>query len=252
MRICPARAFVPAVALLAMTSGCTSSGPYWSREDQGAALSQEQDERAARLAVELAAEKVRNSSLQAELERLARELARLREPGAESEPGELAKSSAALPPEGLEAPETTPVPGVGASQKIEQSDLELGEEPAAPEELYERSLELLEQGRLAEAEVGFTRFLVANPLSDLADNAQFWLAESALRRADVATALAGFRAVVENYPEGNKVPDALLKVGFCLGEMGEPESAAVVYSELLERFPDTPAAEAARQRLGLQ
>jgi tol-pal system protein YbgF len=138
---------------------------------------------------------------------------------------------------------------------IEQSDLneldELDEvREDEPRMLYERSLELLEQGRLPEAEAGLTRFLAANPDSDLADNAQFWLAEGALRRGDVASALAGFRAVVENYPEANKIPDALLKVGSCLSTLGEPESAATVYRELLARFPETAAAETARQRLG--
>ena len=117
--------------------------------------------------------------------------------------------------------EMAPVPGIGERQEIEQSDLELPVEPTAAAEepgspvpapaatsatglpadassagLYERSLELLEQGRLPEAEAGLTRFLAANPDSDLADNAQFWLAEGALRRGDVASALAGFRAVV--------------------------------------------------------
>ena len=147
-------------------------------------------------------------------------------------------------------------------EQIEQSDLvapALPGEPAAdaalsaepgPEELYGRSLELLEQGRLAEAEAGFVRFLAANPDSDLADNAQFWLAESALRRTDVAAALAGFRAVVERYPAGNKVPDALLKVGACLTALGDGESAATVYRELVARFPDSTAGETARQRLG--
>jgi len=254
-----------------MAGGCAGSGPYWSREDQGAALAQEREERIARLESQLTKEQGRNAALQAEIDRLGREVAQLRRPEA------LEAARAVPPPEGLEAVETAPVPGSGERQEIEQSDLELAAEPpAAAEEpgspapapgatsaaalpadassagLYERSLELLEQGRSAEAEAGFTRFLVANPVSDLADNAQFWLAESALRRMDTALALAGFRAVVENYPEGNKVPDALLKVGFCLAELGDPESAATVYRELLERFPETTAADTARQRLGLR
>jgi tol-pal system protein YbgF len=268
MRTRLALAFVAACALPVVASGCAGSGPYWSREDQGAALNQEREERVARLETELAAEQGRNAALQAEVERLGRELAALRQAVATPEPAE---SPAARSPEGLDAPASPPASGSGVRQEIEQSDLELPEEPTAESDpgpgpadaagiadaaatssgLYERSLELLEQGRLAEAEAGFTRFLAANPVSDLADNAQFWLAESALRRADTASALAGFRAVVENYPGANKVPDALLKVGFCLAELGEPESAATVYRELLERFPETTAAETARQRLEL-
>ena len=261
-----ALAIVAAGVLTVGASGCAGSGPYWSREDQGAAANQEREERTARLETQLAAEQGRNAALQAEVERLGRELALLRHA---NEAQGSAAAPAALAPEGLDAPDSVPAAGSGVQQEIEQSDLELAEEPTAasgpgpqpanPTDaagsadpssgLYERSLELLEQGRLAEAEAGFIRFLAANPASDLADNAQFWLAESALRRADIAPALAGFRAVVENYPEANKVPDALLKVGFCLAELGEPESAATVYRELVERFPETTAAETARQRL---
>ena len=251
--------------LLLGASGCASSGPYWSPEDQGAAEASELRERVASLEAQLAAADVRSHALQAKADALEREVERQRgmggAPEAVSPPvPPAAESLATLPdsatPSAPENPETVPVPPQRSG--IEQSDLneldELDELDEVREDeprlLYERSLELLEQGRLPEAEAGLTRFLAANPDSDLADNAQFWLAEGALRRGDVASALAGFRAVVENYPEANKIPDALLKVGSCLSTLGEPESAATVYRELLARFPETAAAETARQRLG--
>ena len=252
-----ARLALPALtASMLVAGGCATSGPYWDREDQGAAEAAELRERVARLEAQLAAANERYAALQSRADALDRELERLRDQAA---------APATQLPETFEAPERVPAPR--ERSEIEQSDLsELGELPeasalgapapppsdaeAGPRELYERSLELLEQRRLAEAEAGFTRFLAASPDSDLADNAQFWLAESALRRSDVTSALAGFRAVVEIYPEGNKVPDALLKVGFCLATTGDAESAATVYRELLARFPESAAAETARQRLG--
>lgn len=248
--------------LLLGASGCASSGPYWSPEDQGAAEASELRERVASLEAQLAAADVRSHALQAKADALERDVERLRGLGGAPEAVSLpvppaAQGLATLPdpatPSAPENPETVPVPPQRSG--IEQSDLnELDELDEVREDeprlLYERSLELLEQGRLPEAEAGLTRFLAANPDSDLADNAQFWLAEGALRRGDVASALAGFRAVVENYPEANKIPDALLKVGSCLSTLGEPESAATVYRELLARFPESAAAETARQRLG--
>lgn len=265
-----------AAALLA-AGGCASSGPYWSAEDQGAAETTELRERVASLEAQLAAADLRSAALQAKADNLEREVARLRDPGgareAFSPPASPVEEPATPPPAGASEPSGYPAepaePAVPPSSGIEQSDLEEPDElaaaraaeaptpagaapAAAPDEareLYESSLALLEENRLPEAEEGFRRFLAGNPYSDLADNAQFWLAESALRRADLATALAGFRAVVENYPEANKVPDALLKVGYCLATLGEPESAATVYRELMSRFPETAAAETARQRL---
>lgn len=256
LRFASALALAPmlATAALLATAGCASSGPYWSREDQGAAQTTELRERVASLEAQLAAVGDRNAALQAQVDALERDLERARE---RTEP------LSTGPAPGFAASEAPLAPGTRQQiEQIEQSDLAdpaLPGEPAAdaamsaepgPEELYERSLELLEQGRLTEAEAGFVRFLAANPDSDLADNAQFWLADSALRRTDVAAALAGFRAVVERYPAGNKVPDALLKVGACLAALGDVESAATVYRELVARFPDSAAGETARQRLG--
>lgn len=239
-------------ALLVLSSGC-ASGPYWSREDQGVSEANELRERVSRLEAQLAAAEGEKAALATRATELERDLLRLRQVGQAT----AAASAAVLEPASLdEATTTGPTPRGGA--EIEQSDLdEPGEAPVDspppaegdPRPLYERSLGLLEENQLPEAEAGFRRFLAENPGSDLADNAQFWLAESALRRGDNVSALAGFRAVVETYPDANKVPDALLKVGFCLALLGEPESAATVYRELLERFPNTAAAETARLRL---
>lgn len=239
--------------------GCASSGPFWSQADREAAEVTELRERVGRLETQLAAAASENSRLAAQAADLGRELARLREEA--SSTVESAQTS-------LAAEEGTERPARGPQPVIEQSDLD---EPAAapsleagdsafpppaaderePRTSYEQSLALLEAGQPKEAEAGFRRFLAEHPTSDLADNAQFWLAESALRRGEIAAAMTGFRAVVENYPEANKVPDALLKVGACLALLGEAESAATVYRELLERFPATAAAETARQRLGI-
>ncbi|MEO7794981.1 MAG: tol-pal system protein YbgF [Thermoanaerobaculia bacterium] len=243
---------------LLLAGGCASSAPYWSPEDRRIAEANELRERALRLEAALAAAEERSATAEARAQALEREIAQLR--------------SAASPPEALSpmadggaraTRSQEPVAAPKQRAEIEQSDLDEPEptpdplpgEPtlgagAGPRELYEQSLQLLDQQRLLEAEEGFRRFLAENPGSDLADNAQFWLAESALRQTDVASALAGFRAVVENYPEANKVPDALLKVGYCLATLGEPDSAATVYRELLSRFPESTAAETARQRLG--
>ena len=253
----PARALA-FCALLVLAGGCASSGPYWDRGDQSAAEATELRERVTRLEGQLAAAEDQNAELRTRAEELAREVERLRLAATPA-------SGAGPAPQGADEASSAPVPDRRA--EIEQSDLDEPEEPpvaASPgtgsqpppggEEgtraLYEQSLGLLEQSRLPEAEEGFRRFLAENPGSDLADNAQFWLAEAALRRADVASALTGFRAVVENYPEANKIPDALLKIGYCLATLGETESAATVYRELVTRFPETAAAEIAHQRLG--
>jgi len=69
-------------------------------------------------------------------------------------------------------------------------------------------------------------------------------------RQDTAGAAQAYRAAIEKYPNGNKIPDALFKLGHCLALAGDEAGAAEVWRELVRRFPGTVAAERARDRLG--
>ena len=62
-------------------------------------------------------------------------------------------------------------------------------------------------------------------------------------------ALAALRAVVTRYPQGNKVPDALLKIGFCHLALGETEQARTALARLIEMFPKSHPAALAAERL---
>ncbi len=54
---------------------------------------------------------------------------------------------------------------------------------------------------------------------------------------------------MELYPDGNKVPDALFKMGQALEELGDPGEAVGVYQQLARRYPDTAAAALALERI---
>src|SRR6185503_10670945 len=99
-----------------------------------------------------------------------------------------------------------------ASPPVERPRAAAPPPAAGPTEPYRRSLEALRGGRHADAETGFREFLRLFPGHDFADNAQYWLAECSYDQKDYPTALREFRRVQEKYPQGNKVPDALLKV----------------------------------------
>jgi tol-pal system protein YbgF len=124
-----------------------------------------------------------------------------------------------------------------------------GEGPAT-QALYDRGYTQFHQGRFIDAEASFQRFLQANPDSELADNAQYWIGECRYSRGDLRGALSAFRQTVERYPNGNKVPDALLKAGQCLEGTGDRDGARVTYQEVIRRFPGTVAATVAEERNG--
>ena len=121
-------------------------------------------------------------------------------------------------------------------------------DPAA-QALYDRGYTLYHQGKYLDAEASFQRFLQANPNTELSDNAQFWIGEARFARNDLQGALAAFREVVQKYPQGNKVPDSLIKEGDCLTMLGDTDGARDRFEEVRRRFPDTGAAVVAKDRL---
>ena len=120
---------------------------------------------------------------------------------------------------------------------------------SAGQALYDRGYTLYHQGRYLDAEATFQRFLQAHPLTELSDNAQFWIGESRYARGDIRGALAAFRETLQGYPNGNKVPDALIKEGDCLTSLGDRDGARERYEEVNRRFPSSAAAVMATERL---
>jgi tol-pal system protein YbgF len=95
----------------------------------------------------------------------------------------------------------------------------------------------------------FRAFVARHPEHDYADNAQYWLGEAFYDQADYQTALVEFRAVLKRFPGGNKAPDALLKIGFCLDKLGDAGAAGDALAQVAEIYPRTDAARLASKRL---
>jgi tol-pal system protein YbgF len=115
--------------------------------------------------------------------------------------------------------------------------------------IYRKAYEALRTGRHDEAAQGFKAFLRAYPASDLADNSQYWLGECYYDRKDFTQAVREFRRVIERYPNGNKVPDAMLKVGFSYLSLGSAEAGKQTLTQLQRSYPRHEAAVLAGARL---
>ncbi len=114
---------------------------------------------------------------------------------------------------------------------------------------YQAALELLKEGRYEDARSGFRQFLAVYPDSIRADNAQYWFAETYYVTRQFAEALPEFQQVVEQFPRSQKVPDALLKIGFCSYELGRWDEARAALSQVTSEYTDKTAARLAEQRL---
>jgi tol-pal system protein YbgF len=105
------------------------------------------------------------------------------------------------------------------------------------------------KGDYALALAGFQDFLKKYPTSELADNAQFWIAESYYAQGDFETAALQYHRVIEKYPKGDRVPAAMLKQGLCLVELNRSPEGVVLLQHLIQTFPTSDEASLARQRL---
>jgi tol-pal system protein YbgF len=134
------------------------------------------------------------------------------------------------------APSTRPAPSARAGGPADNA-------------LYLNALNQLRTGHHDEAVAGLRAFVAAHPQHDLADNAQYWLGECFYDRKDFSTALREFRRVVEAFPDGNKVPDALLKLGLSYLAIGSTRPGREALADLVRRFPQHPTAALAQARL---
>jgi tol-pal system protein YbgF len=114
---------------------------------------------------------------------------------------------------------------------------------------YQAAFELLKEQRYEPAAMAFEQFLVTYPDSELADNAQYWLAESHYVTQMFDVALTEFGVVVTKFPRSRKVPDALLKMGYCNYELKQWEAARTSLKRVQAEFAETTAARLAGQRL---
>jgi tol-pal system protein YbgF len=120
---------------------------------------------------------------------------------------------------------------------------------AEPLRLYRQALDALHVGRHAAALTGLRKFLARYPRHDYADNAQYWIGECYYDLRQYKAAVREFRRVVDRYPHGNKVPDAMLKIGFADLATGDRRDGRQVLEALCKSYPRHAATRLAVARL---
>jgi tol-pal system protein YbgF len=151
-------------------------------------------------------------------------------------------------PRAFEPPPAAPQSG-GFAQAPPSAPPAAARPAGSDQQNYQAAFDLIQARKYAEAGKGFTEFLAAFPTSPLADNAQYWLAETHYVQRQFAAGLPEFKKVVELYPQSAKMPDAMLKVGYCQIELGDTAAARATLQDVMRQFPDTTAARLASQRL---
>jgi len=111
-----------------------------------------------------------------------------------------------------------------------------------PAVLYNQGYEMYLNGKYAQAITIFREFLQNFPNNALADNAQYWIGECYYSQKMFDRAIAEFKKT-EKYPDGNKIPDAYLKIYYSYNELGKKEDANQWKKLLLDKFGNSEAAK---------
>ena len=114
---------------------------------------------------------------------------------------------------------------------------------------YARAFEALKNADYAAAIAGFKQVSAAYPKGVLADNAQYWLGEAYYVTRDYDHAATSFEALLSTWPNSRKAPDALLKLGYTQFEQKRVAVARSTLQLVVSRFPGTDAARLAAERL---
>jgi tol-pal system protein YbgF len=105
------------------------------------------------------------------------------------------------------------------------------------------------RGDYALARDGFQEVVDRFPQSELADDAEYWVAETWYAERDFDRARDGFDRVISRYPTSEVIPACQLKLAYSLLETGEPDRAIEVLNALRRSYPDSDEALIAGHKL---
>jgi len=98
--------------------------------------------------------------------------------------------------------------------------------------------------------IPLTDLLTRFPASDLAPEALFEIAQSYRAENKLGAADSAYGALATSYPSSPRVPSALYKRALILQTLGRQTEARRLFEEIRRRFPRSPEAALAQERLG--
>ena len=120
---------------------------------------------------------------------------------------------------------------------------------ASDQQLYDEARQAYDKGEMDKARQLFQKLIKDFPTSANVDNAQFWIGESYYKEKWYERAILEYQTVIEKYPNGNKVPAAMLKQGLALLQIGEKSSARLILQELTKKYPKASESAIASKKL---
>ncbi|MBV9075698.1 MAG: tetratricopeptide repeat protein [Acidobacteria bacterium] len=118
-----------------------------------------------------------------------------------------------------------------------------------PDVLYNQALSDYNGGKYPLASQEFSDYIKYYGNTDLAGNAQYYLADIEYRNGNYQQAAQDYDKVLEQYPSGNKAAAAQLKKGYALLQLDQRDAGVRELRALIARYPKSLEAQQARDRL---
>ena len=118
-----------------------------------------------------------------------------------------------------------------------------------PNQLFQLSLDQLRRGSAVAARAGFQDLLRQYPTSDVAPEAQYYIAQSYETEGKIASADSAYALVVSKYPQSARAPSALYKRALALQAQGKVQAARAALDLVIRNYSRSDEAVLARDRL---
>jgi tol-pal system protein YbgF len=138
---------------------------------------------------------------------------------------------------------------LAAQQSAQQAQQQAQAQAPPPDVLYNNALRDYNGAKNDLAIQEFSDYIKFYPNTDLAGNCYFYLGEIQFRQGNFQQAAQNYDQVLQNFPTGTKVASAQLKKGFSLIELGKQDDGVQELRHLIQRYPKSPEALQARERL---
>ncbi len=142
-----------------------------------------------------------------------------------------------------------PAPGVPGTTQGANAAQPAASAAPPPDVLYNNALRDYNSGKYDLSSQEFNDYLKYYGNTDLAGNAQFYLADIEYRQGNFDAAVKDYDKVLEQYPSGQKAAAAQLKKGYALLELGQRDAGVRELNSLIQRYPRSIEASQARDRL---
>jgi tol-pal system protein YbgF len=138
---------------------------------------------------------------------------------------------------------------IAAQQATQQAQQQQLASAPSPDVLYNNGLRDYNGGKNDLAAQEFGDYVKFYPNTDLAGNSYYYLGEIQFKQGNYQQAVQSYDQVLQNFPSGNKAASAQLKKGFALVELGKQDDGVTELRHLIQRYPHSPEALQARDRL---